>query len=514
MESSARARSWELRDLAIPFGRIPGMAKRSEDPGIPIKFGPCSNGEFVPPPLSAVEREAIRRARVACDRNARSVGISRRQFLFTASAAATTLLTLQGCLGDSGNSSGGGYRVPPDAGRDQDAARAALAGEEFIFDVQGHHLEYDLMPSTRGEPFFGAVFPQVNCGEDDPRACFAREVFLEDFFLGSDTNMVTLSALPIAPQGSPLSAAIMEETRHTAQLACGWDSVLLHAQALPNYGRLEANLDEMEANARKYPIAAWKVFTHFPDAFGDPGNAWRLDDADPGLPQVGHAFIDKARQLGIKTICAHKGFGAGSAYASPEDVPGAARDFPDVNFIVYHSGFEADGPPEGPYTAATANQGLNRLVTAMRKHRVRPNENVYAELGSTWWTIMRDPTQAAHVLGKLLRYLGEDNVLWGTDCIFYGSPQDQIQTFRTFEISDEFQERFGYPALTRQRKSKILGLNGARVYGIEPRTDDCEFTRRDLERIRGQVGARHATYGPRNAAEVERVRAHHQGWPG
>jgi predicted TIM-barrel fold metal-dependent hydrolase len=289
--------------------------------------------------------------------------------------------------------------------------------------------------------------------------------------------------------------------------------VLLHAQALPNYGSLEANLEEMEANTRRYPIAAWKVFTHFPDAFGDPGNAWRLDDADPGLPQVGHAFIQKSRELGVKTICAHKGFGAGSRYASPEDVPGAARDFPDVDFIVYHSGFEA-GTPEGPYAAATQNQGVNRLIAAMRKHRVGPNQNVYAELGSTWWTIMRDPIQAAHLLGKLLRYVGENNVLWGTDCIFYGSPQDQIQTLRSFEISKEFQERFGYPELTRERKAKILGLNGARVYGIEPRTDQCEFTRRDLERIRRQIGAKHATYGPRNAAEVKAVRDHHQGWPG
>ena len=150
----------------------------------------------------------------------------------------------------------------------------------------------------------------------------------------------------------------------------------------------------------------------------------------------------------------------------------------------------------------------------MRRHGVGPNQNVYAELGSTWWTIMRDPTQAAHVLGKLLRYVGEDNVLWGTDCIFYGAPQDQIQTFRSFEISSEFQERFGYPELTRERKAKVLGLNGARVYGIEPTTRRCEFTRRDLEEIRRQIGAKHATYGPRNAAEVERVRAHHQGWPG
>jgi uncharacterized protein len=489
------------------------VARSVEDPGLPIKFGPCSNGEFVPPPLSAVEREAIRDARERCRENARSVGMSRRDFLFTASAAATTLLALQGCLGDAGKSSGGGYRIPNEAGKDGEVAHAALAGEEFIFDVQGHHLEYDLVPSTRGEPFFGSVFPQVNCGKDDPRACFAREVFLEDFFIRSDTNMITLSALPIAPKGSPLSAVIMEETRHTAELACGWDSVLLHAQALPNYGALQANLEEMERNAGRYPIAAWKVFTHFPDAFGNPGNAWRLDDADPDLRQVGHAFIEKARELGIKTICAHKGFGAGSPYASPEDVPGAAREYPDVDFIVYHSGFEV-GTREGPYTAATANRGVNRLIAAMKKHGVEPNQNVYAELGSTWWTIMRDPTQGSHVLGKLLRYVGEDNVLWGTDCIFYGSPQDQIQTLRSFEISNEFQERFGYPELTRERKTKILGLNGARVYGIEPRTDACEFTRRELEHIRREIGARHATYGPRNAAEVKRVREHHQGWPG
>ena len=324
------------------------MGEPAEDPGLPIKFGPCSNGEFVPPPLTRVEREAIRRAHLACGENARGLGMSRRQFLFTASAAATTLLALQGCLDDSGNTSGGSYTVPAGAGRDQDAAREALAGEEFIFDVQGHHLEYDLMPSSRGEPFFGAVFPQVSCGLDDPRACFAREVFLEEFFLRSDTNMVTLSALPIAPQGSPLSAAIMEETRHTAELVCGWDSVLLHAQALPNYGPLEANLDEMEANARRYPIAAWKVFTHFPDAFGDPGNAWRLDDADPSLPQVGHAFIDKARQLGVKTICAHKGFGAGSGHASPEDVPRAALRLPRRGLHRLPLGVRGHGPAGGP----------------------------------------------------------------------------------------------------------------------------------------------------------------------
>lgn len=497
-------------------GRIVGSLRfEDDDPGLPIKFGPCSNGEFVPPPLTGVEREARRRARLDCEENARRVGMSRGAFLRSICGAATTLLALQGSARDAaGSALGGGWELPAEGGLDPDAARSVLAGQQFVFDVQGHHLEYDLMRRRAGKPFFGSVFPQVNCGKEDPRACFSREVFLEDFFLRSDTNLVTLSALPIAPKGSPLSAAIMEETRRTAELACGWETVLLHAQVLPNYGSLQANLDEMERNARRYPIKAWKVFTHFPDAFGDPGNAWRLDDADPRLRKVGHAFIQKARTLGIKTICAHKGFGGGSRYASPEDVPGAAKDFPDVDFIVYHSGFERTGPREGPYTAATANRGVNRLITAMKRHGIGPNRNVYAELGSTWWTIMRDPTQAAHVLGKLLRYVGENNVLWGTDCIFYGSPQDQIQALRAFQISKEFQERYGYPALTPARKAKILGLNGARVYGVEPKRVKCRFTRRELEDIRSTLAFRHETYGPRNAHEVQLLHAHHRGWPG
>jgi uncharacterized protein len=482
-----------------------------EDPGLPVKFGPCSNGEFVPPPLSPLERTAIRRARADCEANAKRIGMTRSGFLRSVCGAATTLLALQGCARDADRLLGGFWDVPPEAALEEDAARAVLAGEEFVFDVQGHHLEYDLMRRSAGQPFFGGVFPQIHCGADDPRACFAREVFLEDFFLRSDTSMVTLSALPIAPEGSPLSAATMEETRITAELVCGWESVLLHAQALPNYptrNHLEENLELMALNAKRFPIAAWKVFTHFPDAFGDPGNYWRLDD------EIGQAFVRQALDVGVPVICAHKGFGAGSRWASPADVPAAAKLFPEASFIVYHAGFERIGPREGPYTPETAHLGVNRLIAAMRKHGVGPNENVYAELGSTWWTIMRDPEQAAHVLGKLLRYVGEDNVLWGTDCIFYGSPQDQIQAFRAFQISAEFQERYGYPALTPLVKAKVLGLNGARVYGVEPVVRRATFTRRDLEEIRKALPFVHETYGPRNAREVAKLRASHEGWPG
>ena len=132
---------------------------------------------------------------------------------------------------------------------------------------------------------------------------------------------------------------------------------------------------------------------------------------------------------------------------------------------MYHSGFES-GVTEGPYDPS--GRGVDRLVASLRSAGVTPGANVYAELGSTWWNLMRDPTQAAHVLGKLLVAVGTDNVLWGTDSLWYGSPQDQIQAFRAFEIATELQERHGYPALTAELKRKILGRNALALYAIEP----------------------------------------------
>ena len=125
--------------------------------------------------------------------------------------------------------------------------------------------------------------------------------------------MLVLSALPIYPEGSPLSPQIMEETRRIAEGLCRDERVLLHAQALPNIGRPQAALDSMEEAAKRYPIVAWKTFTHFPDFFEHNDQAWWLDDHDPSLPQVGDAFIRKAVDLGLPTICTHKGFSGGSA---------------------------------------------------------------------------------------------------------------------------------------------------------------------------------------------------------
>ena len=108
-----------------------------------------------------------------------------------------------------------------------------------------------------------------------------------------------------------------------------------------------------------------------------------------------------------------------------------------MNFLIYHSGFVTD-KGEGAYDPKRTD-GIDALITSLRENGIGKGGNVYAELGSTWRFLMRDPDMAAHAIGKLLAHMGEDNVLWGTDSIWYGSPQDQIQAFRAFQISDEFQ---------------------------------------------------------------------------
>jgi len=485
-------------------------------PGLPFDLGPCSNGEYDPVPLSPVVREALGRARGACEENALRLGVPRRAFLRSLCAASTLLLALDACTREAHRAApevpamepGGSYEISPEATTELEAAEEAVGGEEFIMDVQAHLLEYDLNPVFHGETFY-ANFPQRYCGEDDPRVCFSIEHFLEAFFIRSDTNVAVLSALPIYPEGSPLSPEIMAETRRIVEGLCRDERVLLHGQVLPNVGTLESVLEGMERTASRYPIRAWKTFTHFPDFFDPGAGAWWLDDHERGLPSVGEPFIRKSVDLGITTICVHKGFSGGSRFSSPMDVGPAARKHPDANFVVYHSGYESGGF-EGPFTGATAEAGVNRLIASLERAGIGPNENVYAELGSTWWNVMRTPTQAAHVLGKLLKHVGEDNVVWGTDCLFYGSPQPQIQALRSFQISNEFQERYGYPTLTKELKAKVLGRNAARLYGIEPIPPRCDFTRRELAKIREELRGGDLLLGPTTMAASADVREHHR----
>jgi uncharacterized protein len=150
-------------------------------------------------------------------------------------------------------------------------------------------------------------------------------------------------------------------------------------------------------------------------------------------------------------------------------------------------------------------------VTSMRAAGLGHRSNVYAELGSTWRFLMRDPDMAAHALGKLLVHLGEDNILWGTDSIWYGSPQDQIQAFRAFQIGPEFRERFGYPQLTPAIRAKVFGLNALKLYPVPPEVLDRHLARDAVARLREDYrnapDPAFATYGPKTRRQFLNLRA-------
>ncbi len=437
--------------------------RRYEVERLPILLDPASSDEYRPLPLSPVVREARRRAWEQAAENARRLGMSRRDFLLTSMGAATVLLSLNACskeeAANRGTRPGSTFAVPKEAGVDEEAAASVLEGDLPVIDAQAHFLDFDLStPLT--DDFFGSDFPQASCGLDDPRACFGIDRFVDTLYSRSETAAAVLSAIP-APDArtGPLGLEVMHRARERISDSIGPGLLLIHGLVVPTDKPLAAALDDLEAIATTYQVDGWKAYT-------TNTQGWRLDDGDVLGRQVGMASLTKIVELGIPRISVHKGISGGDKWASPEDVGPAAKDFPEVKFAIYHSGWEP-GVTEGAYSPATADQGSNRLVTSLRKAGIDPGKNVYAELGSTWFNLMRSPDEAAHLIGKLLLAVGEDRILWGTDSIWYGSPQGQIDAFRTFDITPEFQERFGYPELTDKIKGQIFARNAAEYYGLE-----------------------------------------------
>jgi hypothetical protein len=324
----------------------------------------------------------------------------------------------------------------------------------------------------------------AGCSEADPLRCLDRTAYLHDMFLASDTTITLLSDVPNSgPADAPLP---WEEKRETRRLAAtlaapGAARVLLHDVIAPNFGDLSMRLDEMELSAGSGDLSAFKVYT----AWGPGRQGFALDD-----PAIGIPVVEKANELGVKIICAHKGLPLlefDRAFNGPRDMVALSRLYPDMRFVVYHGAYELQ-TTEGPYDP-TATVGIDSLVRALEDHGVGPNQNVYAEIGTTWREVLAHPDEAAHAIGKLLRSVGEDRVLWGTDAIWYGSPQPQIMAFRAFQISAEYQERYGYPALTDELKRKIFGLNAAALFGIDPAAVRCALDADGLAGVRIEQAA-------------------------
>ena len=429
---------------------------------LPIKLDTTSNGEFVPVPLSPVNHAANHIAQQSATVNAGRLGLGRRDFLLSACGASSTLLAFNAANATAGKT-GGFFDLRAEAALEPQLAQASLEKAEFIFDVQGHFVD----PTSawlKSAPESAFKFTaKGNCALNDnsgPRshlACLTPEEFIKDVFMDSDTDMMVLSFVPTRRDASPLTIESADAVRRIVERMEGNHRLLLHGRVNPNQ---PGDVEDMEELKDRWGVSAWKTYTQW----GLDGNGFFLSD------DVGIRFIEKARTLRVKVICVHKGlpFGRKSyEHSQCSDIGVVARRFPDVSFLTYHSGF-VPAVIEGPFVGKGADDGIDTLIRSLVENGVKPNSNVYAELGSTWRFLMRDPDSAAHAMGKLLKYCGPDNVLWGTDSIWYGSPQDQIQAFRTFQISQQFREKYGYPEITPALRAKIFGLNAAKVYKISP----------------------------------------------
>ena len=468
---------------------------------LPIKLDSTKNGEFAPIPLADSLRRANALAAEHAPEIAKWVGKSRREFLVSSCGAASTLLAFNAAHAAAGRT-GGFFQLSAAAALDSEIAAAELGKQEFIFDVQGHFVNptgawLKKLPAGARPISFA---PKGKCKlADEPGArsylrCLGSDEFVKDVFLDSDTDMMVLSFVPSARDAEPLTIEEATATRDIVERMQGSHRLLLHGRVNPNQ---PGDLEDMERLA-KFGIVAWKTYTQFGP--GDKG-FFMTDD-------VGIAFCERARALGIRNIAIHKGlpFGPKSyEHSTCSDIGPIAKRFPDLNFLIYHSGFVTEGAPEGPYDASRTD-GIDALVTSLKKAGVAPNTNVYPELGSTWrFLSMRRPDEAAHALGKLFKHCGENNVLWGTDSIWSGSPQDQIQAFRTFQIAPELRDKYGYPQITPQLRQKVFALNAAKPYNLAIDTlkksaHKDAVTQQRLAYVE-QPNPSFRTYGPRTRRE-------------
>jgi hypothetical protein len=465
-------------------GRFSRARRHDENGPLPLPAGPVSNGEFIPAAASPASRDTNERIRAVVDDAARRLGMDRRHFLLGAGAVAASLATfeLAGCAGPTASrrsgsrrsgsvrsGPGGTYRVPSPA--DVDACHETLATKgEFIFDVHTHHVIPAGPWVTNAPETVDLVLGMLpaDCTDDPQLDCVDRATYLHDLFLASDTTVAVLTDVPNSgPSNAPIPFPDAVATQEiTAGLTHGGASRILVENILaPNVGAIGATLDEMTSAAQSGHLAAFKVYT----AWGPTGQGYSLEDPTIGLPTV-----QRAHDLGVKVFVAHKGLplvNFDPVFNHPEDVVAVSRLFPDMNFVIYHAAWDPSHV-EGPYDP-TATIGIDTLLAALDRHGVPPDDNIWVDMAAMWRELLTQPDQAAHAVGKILSRVGPKRVMWGTDSIWYGSPQPQIMAMRAFQITSEYQERYGYPALTDELKADVFGLNGARLFGIDPTATRC-----------------------------------------
>lgn len=434
------------------------------DTFLPIPTQIVSNEEFIPIAQTPEQARVEAKLNEIADDAAKKLGVSRRHFLASSGGMAAAFLAMNAVFGCRS------FDVDPAELTEPSATAEKWPKREFIFDIQTHHVAAGRvieMPPLLRYREFGAMMGntdlkgRTHAWDDLYLANYVKEIFLD-----SDTVVAVITGLPSKTESqNVLPAADMVETRAQVNGLARSQRLIAHGLFSPDLGA--QNMEEMQRQVEQLKIEAWKGYPGQPLA--PDGRGWWMDDE-----QVAYPAYEYSRRVGIKTICVHKGLPLpvwDMEHSSPRDVPKAALDFPDMNFLIYHAAFRSIQDllkaAEDDFKTTTYVPWISDLCEARKKNPRMTN--VYMELGTTFGMVaVTNPRAAAYIVGMMLDAFGEDHVLWGTDSIWWGSPQWQIEAFRRLQMPEEYMQRFGFKPLTDEVKRKIFGLSAAKIYRIDP----------------------------------------------
>jgi hypothetical protein len=359
---------------------------------LPIFLRQLSTDEYEPHPYSIRDRRVIEAAaELANAARARSAGtfIGHERDL-----TAAGLIALNEEWGHF-------FDVPPDTMHDNEAAEEIFNGPETVVDIQTHFMAPHALGAFRSTmlpALYREVMPSWWHNLNDP-VRYDLAAYLEAVFLKTENAVAVLTSGP-GLEDDDSRHVFNDEMSATRALIDG----LAGSGRLLNHSVVHANVtrefEGMQETRDRYRPAGWKVYTMGVITPQGLVNGWQLDDEN------GIRFLERARSLDVKLVCAHKGISMLAQNGSPRDVGPAAKMFPDINFLVYHSGYEMvtqGAPPEAEYSEQSREVGSNRLISSILDAGVAEQGNVYAELGTTWFCLLRRPIEAAHVLGKLIK---------------------------------------------------------------------------------------------------------------
>jgi len=444
-------------------------------PALPIPTRPVSSDEFMPAPQSPRQKEFEARVQQLGAELAKKQGVSRRRFFQTPAGMAAAFLAMNDTFGPLFGVSRAEAATPERANE----RASALAGQ-FIMDMHTHFLR----PGTR---IMGFVAQRNAVGKAGWNPALGEKEqtiddlmfqnYIKEIYLDSDTKIACISGAPSeVPEDWFLTNKMKADARAQVNAIAGTRRMFSHAIFTPGY---DGWLDAIDRDIATLKPDSMKGYT-----IGDNTNKnlskhpWHLDDEKLVYPAY-----EKFVKAGLKNVCVHKGLFPESvakqfphllAHCDVRDVAKAAKDWPQLNFIVYHGGYRYAGGGKADdawqqFERSGRIDWVTDLADIPAKHGVK---NVYADVGQLFaQTTMAEPRLAAVMMGQLINGMGVDHVCWGTDAIWTGSPQWQIEALRRLEIPEELQRKHGFKPLGAADgpvKRAIFGDNNARLYNVKP----------------------------------------------